>query len=178
MTPATGNPEEAGAAPLVETVLGDVSEACWSGREHDLVDVGWGDAAKHRRMLRTISGREVALRLPRGSFLSDGDVLLDDGITIVVVRRPAEPAIVVDTASYSESEAIRAALLLGYALGNQHAPLELTPDDVRAPLLTGPDTARRTLAELGLRGSVHETPLAAHGWTTTSGEHRDAHRHD
>ena len=156
----------------VTAVLGRHTEPRFVDRAVDELLVGWGDATKHHRLVCTSSGRELALRLPRRSFLADGDVLADDGATIVVVRRPAEDAIVVSFAD--NPGAVRATLRLGYTLGNQHTPLEITDTELRTPLLTSPATARAMLAELGLVGSVCPVPLAAHGWTTTSADHRHA----
>ena len=162
--------------PVVTALLGNARDEPWSRRAHDPVDVGWGDATRHRRLVRTAAGRELALQLPRGTFLADGAVLADDGVTAAVVRRPPEPAVVVSL----ENADPRAVVLLGYLLGNQHAPVEIVGTRLRAPLLTGPDTARRALADLGLPPedvTVGEVPLAAHGWSRTSAEHREGHHH-
>jgi urease accessory protein len=166
------------ATDPVSAVLGRAEDEPFASRHHDVVTVGWGDARKHRRVVRTEGGRELALQLPRGTFLADGAVLADDGNTAVVVRRPPEPALVLDLTRCSGRDDVRRALLLGYQLGNQHAPLEITDTEVRAPLMTGADTARRALADLGLVGRVVDVPLAAHGWSTTSSDHHEGHRHD
>jgi len=157
---------------VVEAVLGMLTEPRWAAREPDPVDVAWGDAGKHRRIVRSASGRELALRLPRGTFLADGAVLADDGDTVVVVRRPPEPAVVVPL---DGADGLRAALLLGYVLGNRHAPLDLESGELRTPLMTSPATARSMLADLGLPGDVRDVPLAPHGWSGTSADHREGH---
>ncbi|MDQ4117164.1 MAG: urease accessory protein UreE [Actinomycetota bacterium] len=165
---------------VVEAVLGAVTERRWAARARDPVDVAWGDAGKHRRIVRSASGREVALRLPRGTFLADGAVLADDGATVVVVRRPPEPAVVVPLtgADGADGDRVRAALLLGYLLGNRHAPLDLESGELRTPLMTSPATARSMLADLGLPGCVRDVPLAPHGWSGTSADHREGHAHE
>jgi urease accessory protein len=156
---------------VVDRVLGELSDDRFTGRRVEPVDILWGDARKHRRLVTTARGRELALRLPRGTFLAEGTVLLDDGDTVVAVRRPAEDAVVVELAG-----AARAAFLLGYRLGNQHAPVELAGCQLRTPLLTGPDTATEVLRELGVPGGVRRVPLAARGWSRTSGDHAEADR--
>jgi len=162
-------------------ILGAVTDAPFAGRTVDPVDVPWGNARKHRQALRTVGGRDVVVRLPRGSFLADGVVLADDGATVVAVRRPAEDAIVLPFADNSGPDAVRRALLLGYLLGNQHAPLEVSATELRTPLLTGPGTARKLLEDLHLHGRVEAVALAAQGWTSTSADHHGPpapHGHD
>jgi urease accessory protein len=153
------------------TVLGAVTDATFAGRVVDPVDVPWGDARKHRQTVRTAGGRDVVLRLPRGSFLAEGAVVADDGATVVAVRRPPEDAIVLAFADNTGPDAVRRALLLGYLLGNQHAPLEVSATELRTPLLTGPGTARQLLHDLHLHGRVDAVALAAQGWTNTSADH-------
>lgn len=160
----------------VETILGDVTDPALAGRRVCPVDIGWGDARKHRQVVRAADGREIEIRLARGAFLYDGAVLWDDGEEIGVVRRPAEDAIVLDFADNAGVDGVRGALLLGYWLGNQHAPLEVSDKQLRTPLFTGTQTALQTLHRLGLAGEVRAVSLAAQGWTTTSADHH--HHHD
>jgi urease accessory protein len=131
----------------ITEILSELTDRQFEHRDIDPLIVGWGDAKKHRRLVRTRAGRELALQLPRGTFLADGAVLHDDGHTVVVVRRPPEDAIVVDLTADLDTatgaEAVRRALLLGYQLGNQHAPVELAGTELRTPLMTGPGTQRR-----------------------------------
>lgn len=148
------------------------------GRRIFYVDIGWGDANKHRQRITTIDGRQVEIRLPRGTALDDGVVLWDDGAEIGVVRRPKEPALVVTFAEDINVEGIQRALLLGYLLGNQHAPLEISAGELRTPLMTSESAARAMLDGLGLTGEISAVELAAHGWTNTSaGQHRGSHTH-
>lgn len=164
------------AAP-VTALLGRLDDPRYAGRAVDPVDVGWGDAAKHRRRVRTVAGRELELRLPRGTFLTDGTVVDDDGTTVTVVRRPPEDAVVVDLPTGGDASTARGLLLLGHRLGNQHAPVELTGTELRTPLLTGAATAEAALAALGLPGGVRRVPLAAHGWSSTSSDRPPDHHH-
>ena len=161
----------------VTEILGHADESLFSGRRVCPVDITWGDARKHRQVAHTVGGRELEIRLPRGTFLFDGAVLADDGDEIVVVRRPAEEAMVLDFADNSGVDGVRGALLLGYWLGNQHAPLEVSEKELRTPLFTGPGTARDTLSRMGLDGDVRRVQLAARGWTNTSADHHHGHEH-
>ena len=108
------------------------------GHENDLppasgpVDawtIDWPDC--HRRAARgvTEAGREVAVLLPLGTSLRDGDVLRDDASGRLVVR--VRPIVVwrIELASLREMGLIAA------ELGNLHAPIEFAGD----ALLTLPD---------------------------------------
>jgi urease accessory protein len=157
-------------------ILGTLSDERFLGRTVDPVLVAWGDATKHQQRLRTNGGREIAVRLPRGTFLAVGTVLWDDGTTVVSVGRPLEEAIVVDFADNTGPDAVRRALLLGYLLGNQHAPLEVSAERIKTPLMTGAETAEQTLRNLHLNGRVERVELAPRGWSNTSSDHH-GHSH-
>lgn len=156
-------------------ILGQAEDPRFGGLTVEHVSIAWGDARKHQRIVTTSAGRELRIRLPRGTFLTEGSVLWADDETAVVVRRPAEDAIVVEFADNTGPDAVRRALLLGYLLGNQHAPLDVTAARVATPMMTGAETARRTLRDLGLVGDVRPVPLACHGWSNTSADHHHEH---
>lgn len=158
---------------LADCVLGTADSPTYEGRIRHHVDIGWGDAAKHRQLVTADTGVEVRIMLPRGTFLREGMVIADDGTAIVVVRRPAEPAICVRFADNTG----RALLMLGHLLGNQHAPVDIDETSLTAPLYTSPDAARAMLAELGVVGTVTDAALAAHGWSATSADHHVGHHH-
>ncbi|NDK90078.1 urease accessory protein UreE [Gordonia desulfuricans] len=161
----------------VEGLLGHIDDRQFAGRSVVHVDIGWGDARKHRQLVRSDAGHSVRIRLPRGSFLADGAVLFDDGRLVVVVRRTAEPAVVVDFADNGGSDGARRMLLLGYLLGNQHAPLDVTADRVATPLMTSVGAAEEIVASLEITGRVEPAALARHGWSNTSADHH-SHSHD
>lgn len=162
----------------VTNVLGNIGDPRFCGMVKVFVDVAWGDARKHRQVLQAADGREVRVQLARGVVLEDGAVLAAGDEEVLVVRRPAEPAVTVDFASNAGSEGARRMLLLGYLLGNQHAPLDVTAERVATPLMTTAGTALDTLAELCIVGDVTNTPLARHGWSNTSADHHHSHSHD
>lgn len=161
----------------VEAIIGDADDARFDGRRRHYVDIGWGDAAKHRQITTTDTGIEVRIMLPRGSFLHHGAVLAESADGIVVVRRPAEPAVAVRFDHNSGVEGACRMLLLGYLLGNQHAPIDIGEHGVAAPLFTSADAARRLLAELGVLGDVTAVPMATRGWSRTSSGSHDGHHH-
>lgn len=82
------------------------------------------DQRRHSRLLAHLDdGRELALMLPRGTVLRDGDRLrARDGATVIVVRAAPESLSVAHTSD---------ALLLtraAYHLGNRHVPLQVGAD--------------------------------------------------
>lgn len=160
-----------------QAILGDAADPRFDRCRRHYVDIGWGDAAKHRQLVTTDTGIELRIMLPRGSFLRDGAVLAESPAGIVVVRRPAEPAVVAQFADNSGIEGARRMLLLGYLLGNQHAPVDIGASGVAAPLFTSPDAARRMLADLGVIGDITSVSLAAHGWSRTSADSDHGHHH-
>jgi urease accessory protein len=152
-------------------ILGTATDTAFTNRSRCYVDVGWGDARKHRQLLTTDAGCPLQLQLPRGTFLFDRAVLHDDGDTVIVVHRPPEPAITADFADNPGNDGIRRLLLLGYTLGNQHAPLDVTSTRVATPLMTSPAAAETMLRSLHVVGHVTTVALAPHGWSNTSADH-------
>ncbi len=156
-----------------DTILGTATDPRFRGRTVHHVDIGWGDAGKHRQRVTTDAGSEVQIQLPRGSFLADGAVISDDGVNLVVVRRPPEPAIRVRFADNTG----RALLVLGHLLGNQHAPVDVDEEGLTAPLFTSADAARHLLADLGLVGEISDIAMARTGWSRTSADDHAGHHH-
>src|SRR6266568_3339248 len=79
----------------VHSIIGTIDEARFSGRAVERLAVESAEAARPRLRRLTDLGTDVALDLPRGSYLSDGAVLLDDGERIIVVARKPEDAAIV-----------------------------------------------------------------------------------
>lgn len=130
------------------------------------------DARCKSRLAATLdTGEEVALVMPRGTVLTDGDVLVaDDGALVRVIAAP-EAVLVVrapDTLTLTRA---------AYHLGNRHTPVEigvdylkLEADPVLEAMLTrlGARVARETLPfhpETGAYGGGHR-----HGHDATFAE--------
>ncbi len=156
-----------------EAILGNATDPQFAGRKVHHVDIGWGDASKHRQRVTTDTGYEVMIVLPRGTFLHDGAVISDDGAEVIVVRRPPEPAIRVRFADNTG----RALLMFGHVLGNQHAPVDVDDDGLTAPLFTSAHAAQHLLADLGLVGDVGDVAMARNGWSRTSADSHAGHHH-
>lgn len=150
------------------------------------------DARCKSRLAATLdTGEEVALVMPRGTVLADGDVLVADDGALVRVVAAAETVVLVRAAD--KVTLTRAA----YHLGNRHTPVEigvdylkLEADPVLETMLTrlGAQVERATVAfhpEAGAYGGGHR-----HGHDATFDEdyalaqqvfeqrHGHSHEHD
>ena len=115
---------------LVITECSSISDAAaLAGKERDTLRLTWEERRWTRKRVVTAAGRTVALALPTGSVLRDGDVLaVEEGWYLVVEARP-EP--VLAALPRDRAEAIR----LAFDVGNRHFSLALegqallVPDD-------------------------------------------------
>jgi urease accessory protein len=138
---------------VVSVLLGDAEEARYEGRRHDPVLVTHGDAAKRRLRLSSAAGVDVAIDLPRGTYLREGAVLDDDGGRILVVERLPEEALVVRFSSaLSRPELAEAAARIGHVFGNQHVPVDVEDGALLVPITTSAELAAATVRELRLPG--------------------------
>jgi len=82
---------------------------------------------RHRRrlMLRTETGRELLLDLPRTARLRDGDGLVLDSGNIVRVRAKPEPLLEIHAPD--PGTLVR----IAWHLGNRHLPVQLLPERIR-----------------------------------------------
>ena len=83
------------------------------------------DRCKNRLAATLDNGEEVALVLPRGTVLRDGDVLVaDDGALVRVIAAPQEVLVV---HAHDVPTLTRAA----YHLGNRHTPVEVGAEHLK-----------------------------------------------
>jgi len=140
---------------VVTELLGSTDEPRFAGRDRDRLPVAWNDASKRR--LRAISdqGRDIAIDLPRGSYLRSGAVLTDDGQTITVVARTPERALVV------RPDDVGQAARIGHAFGNQHVPIEVVGDELHVPVTTSEELVAETVRRLGAESVIRSVELWA-----------------
>ncbi|MCG6942626.1 MAG: hypothetical protein LJE69_15405 [Thiohalocapsa sp.] len=131
---------------LIEQVLGNAAEPDWSerltGARLDVLELDHWEAQKSRLRKHTAGGTELAISLPRGTFLHNGDILLWDAQVsaapaAVIVRVRLRDVMVVhldEVAQGSIELALRTCVELGHALGNQHWPALVKGDRVFVPL--------------------------------------------
>lgn len=116
----------------------------------DTLTLFYDERKKSRLRARTDAGHDVAIVLPRGTSLRDGDLLLATTGEVLAVRAAKEIV----------SEALAAAPVLlaraAYHLGNRHVPLQIIEGVLRYQhdhVLDG------MLRELGLSVSKKQAPF-------------------
>jgi urease accessory protein len=136
--------------------------------------LAYEDRRRSRLRAKLDDGNEVALLLPRGTVLRDGDCLGDDdGEPPIRVRAAAE------TLSVARTTDAHLLSRAAYHLGNRHVPLQIAPGRLSYQhdhVLDG------LVRELGLVVATEEAPFEpeAGGYRHegTSGHgHGDAHAH-
>jgi urease accessory protein len=114
---------------------------------------------------RSVGGRELAISLPRGTALDDGDVLRLSDSEGIVVRAAVEELLEVRPQDAREGAAV------GYTIGNLHRPLRL----VDGTVLTAYDAAVvHALAAIGVEARHVKKPFV--GERLTAAHHDHAHR--
>jgi urease accessory protein len=163
---------------LVTSILGRANEARFASRTVERILITSAEASKRRLRGRTDAGSDVAIDLPRGAYVEDGAVLLDDGERIVVaVRKPEEAAVIRFATSLEHAELVRQAALIGHAFGNQHVPIEVVDGEVRVPITTSQDIAAATFERLDLDGAAITFAAVAFGRTRPLTTHHSSHQH-
>ena len=128
---------------LVNAVLGNIHQPDWrerlAGATVDGLHLDQWEAQKNRLRKASQGGTEVAISLDRGVHLQDGDVLVWDESrhTAVVARISLRDVLVIrleGLGSEATEVAIRTAVELGHALGNQHWPAVVKSGRVFVPL--------------------------------------------
>lgn len=146
--------------------LGTRDEERYADRRTERLTVRWSEAPRSRLRRETDAGTDIAIDVPRGTYLADGLVLADDGRRIVVVGRPPEPALRVRLDRGLPLDVfMRHVALVAHTFGNQHVPLEVEDGEIRVPITTSEHVARQTVDRLELPGtslSVDEIPLGRH----------------
>jgi urease accessory protein len=149
---------------LVQSILGRADEPRFAGRRVERLMVTSADASKRRIRGRTDEGSDIALDLPRGSYLEDGAVLADDGARIVVAERQPEDALVIRLSPLlAYAELVRQAALAGHAFGNQHVPVEVVHGEIRVPITTSREIAAATVERHELEGAELSFALVPFG---------------
>lgn len=90
-----------------------------------------------RTRMRKVSdkGTEIALIMPPGSYLSDGDVVLLTGERMVVVQRePENVALVTVHDNIPQGHMLETAVRIGHTIGNLHRPLKIEGNRIFFPI--------------------------------------------
>jgi urease accessory protein len=109
------------------------------------------ERTRSRHRFESEDGKVVFLRLPRGTVLQDGDILVDDS-GYNLIRIVAKSEAVLTAIAKNESDLLRAA----YHLGNRHVPVEITSRYLRI----SPDNVLQAMLEqLGLEVKTEISPF-------------------
>ncbi|BAY89424.1 MULTISPECIES: urease accessory protein UreE [unclassified Tolypothrix] len=109
------------------------------------------ERARSRHRFETEDGQVVFLRLPRGTVLQDGDILLEETQDILM-RIKAKPEPVLTVFANTPQLLLRAA----YHLGNRHVPVEITINYLR---LSHDSVLQTMLEQLGLEIKAEILPF-------------------
>jgi urease accessory protein len=87
--------------------------------EHDVLVMGWEKRRLSRQRVSTLHGREIAIALPTGTVLGDGEIVHIGQGFYVSVEAEQEDVLVVPLRDATTAAA------LAYELGNKHLPVSL-----------------------------------------------------
>lgn len=106
---------------------------------------------KSQQRLEIPNGEPIYLRLPRGTILQEGDLLISENHQQVIAIA-AQPEPVMTARSQNQLDLLKAA----YHLGNRHVPLQITSSYLRF----SPDSIlANLLLTLGLEVELEECPF-------------------
>ncbi|TBR61782.1 urease accessory protein UreE [Mastigocladus laminosus UU774] len=109
------------------------------------------ERTRSRHRFQTEDGQVVFLRLPRGTVLRDGDLLVDE-TTDNLVRITAKPEPVLTVVAKTTIDLLKAA----YHLGNRHVVVEITPTYLR---LSPDPVLQAMLEQLGVEIKEEVSPF-------------------
>lgn len=128
----------------VSEILGNIASANWAQRasesQVEYLDLDQWMAQRSRLIAHSALGEEYAISLGRNRRLQDGDVVMYDEAAhrMTVVRINLSDLLVIDLGALSRQPldvALRVAVELGHALGNQHWAAVVRGTKVYAPMV-------------------------------------------
>ena len=132
----------------------------------DVVELDYDARHRRRIAMRTESGREFLLDLPKAVALADGDGLaLSDG---TAVRVRAKPERVIEVRAKSPEQLVR----IAWHLGNRHLPTQILGDTLR---IRYDHVILDMLAGLGAETRTTDAPFHPEGGAYAGHSH---HSHD
>lgn len=90
-----------------------------------------------RIRMRKVSdrGTELALTLPHGSHLIDGDIIFLTDEKIIVIKRTVEDVLVVSLhKDIPQDRILDVAIKLGHKIGNMHRPIKIIGEQIFFPI--------------------------------------------
>ncbi len=138
----------------------------------DVVELDYDARHRRRISMRTESGREFLLDLPKAHALADGDGLaLSDGTAVRVRARPER---VIDIRAGSPGQLLR----IAWHLGNRHLPTQILDESIR---IRYDHVILEMLAGLGAETRTTEAPFHPEGGAYAHDSyhpHHDGHDHE
>ncbi len=135
---------------VVTSVAGRLDAHAPDPRTIEWVLLDFESMARGHQHVRTGAGTELAVSLPRGVRLSDGDVLYADAERVIAVKAADEDALVimpVDPMHWG---------LAGFQLGNRHCAAYFQPEAILVPY---DHTLEAFLQDLGVPFRRERRPL-------------------
>lgn len=110
---------------LIEHKITDINNL--AGLERDSVVLNWEERRKSRQRLKTTKGIEIAVALPTGTILYNGDILYMNNNSYIIVEAAEEDVIVIYPDDMTKGAVI------AYEIGNRHLPISINGDSIITP---------------------------------------------
>lgn len=150
---------------VIETIIGSIHETAWKTRLEqarlDWLVLDQWEAQKSRLRKSSQNGLDLAISLPRGILLRDGDILIWDEAqrTATVARVNLKDVMVVELSALQTQNSevlVRTCVELGHALGNQHWPAVVKGNRVFIPLTVDKKVMASVMKTHAFRGITYE----------------------
>jgi urease accessory protein len=150
---------------VIETIIGNIHDTAWKARLEqatlDWLVLDQWEAQKSRLRKSSQNGLDLAISLPRGILLRDGDILKWDEAqgTATVARVNLKDVMVVELSALQTQNSevlVRTCVELGHALGNQHWPAVVKGNRVFIPLTVDKKVMASVMKTHAFRGITYE----------------------
>jgi urease accessory protein len=150
---------------IIETIIGNIHETAWKARLEqatlDWLVLDQWEAQKSRLRKSSQNGLDLAISLPRGILLRDGDILKWDEAqgTATVARVNLKDVMVVELSALQTQNSevlVRTCVELGHALGNQHWPAVVKGNRVFIPLTVDKKVMASVMKTHAFHGITYE----------------------
>ena len=111
---------------VIENIIG-IDHPVPDRLERDAVVFDWEERRKSRQRAKTLNGLEIAIAVPTGTILKDGDILFVGDSCYIAVEAKKEDVIAIYPRNINESARI------GFELGNRHLPVSIRDDVMSTP---------------------------------------------
>ena len=157
---------------IIESILGNIRDKQWQDRAEkvkvDYLTLNQWDAQKNRLRRTSEQGNDIAVSLPRNTFMQNGDVLAFDeaSSTMIVAKINLHDVLIIEIKELlkrDQSELVRLCIEVGHALGNQHWPAVVREGKIILPLTVDKKvmlSVLRTHAFPGITYDFHPAEVA------------------